>query len=171
VKEVEKIIGKVEHHSIWWDRRKDYDNPPKMYITEIEIKPDVVGYYHLTPTHTDEVGKYIQSARWSWEEIHVVEFKSYIMEDLWKHEYQLSFYSVSSTHVRSSTPFLVLTMKAEMFNKWKEQDYWFRNDCHYIVRENGKKFYGGQDNNGEGKRCVVCRYLQKADATECEKGC
>jgi hypothetical protein len=170
--EKEKIIAKVEHQSIWWDREKNYDNPPPLWVSEIEIEADSSGYYYLKPTHKKDNGKFIANARWSWKEIHVVEFKNYLTGNLvHNHKVQLSFFSVSSNHVRSATPFLVLEMDKSMMEKWREQDYWFRNDVHYLVRENGKKFYGGQDKNGEGKRCIICRNLQRADATECDKGC
>lgn len=168
---MEKIIGKVNYQSIWWNREERYENPPKLYVSEIEIKPDTVGYYYLTPTHTKDNGKHINPARWSWEEIDVVERRSYVMDNVYKHTCQLSFYAVSSNHVRSDTPFLVLEMEKEMLEKWREQDYWFRNDSWYLVRENGKKFYGGQDDGGSGKRCIMCRYLQNPEATVCDKGC
>lgn len=135
---------KVKAQELWWNR----DTDTKVGVTSININGDTVGYYYLYPTTTGE-RTYTYKARW--EEVSILQTGEGV--------YEVAFWAVSSSYVRSDNPFLVLEMTQEQLVQWNKLDVWFREEMWYVVRRKGNKFTKSRGNGADAMRCIQCRYL------------
>lgn len=127
-------------------------------VPTVEIEPDYVGYYYIRAKGNEEP---VTNWRKYWEEMEIVK----VADSL----YHIKLYDMSAPrfNLRSDEPFLVLEMTKDEVCEWHSKDVWFSGEYHYIVRRAGKKIYGAENN----RRCIKCQYLQRNDATECDRGC
>lgn len=147
----EKFTGKVISQDLFYG-----EFGTKVEVPTVTIQPDTSGFYYITP-----IGNTEHTREWlrGWEELEIKKVEDGL--------YHLFFYAVSTQHIRSDEPFLVIEMTMEQVCHWHKNDVWFAEDIHYIVRRKGKKITGTKGR----RRCIKCRYLQNDNATVCDRGC
>lgn len=147
-----KFTGKVISQDIFYDR-----SGKKVEVPEVCFNMEDYVRYHFHPEGNDT---HTRSYITGFEEVEIKKVSDGL--------YHISFHSVSSPRFEIRTDaFLIIEMTKEQICHWHKNDVWFNEEIGYIIRRAGKKIYGKKDS----RRCIKCQYLQRNDATECDRGC
>jgi hypothetical protein len=150
---IKEFTGKVISQELFfnWEGKK-------VDVPTVTLKPDTCGYYYIKAVGNEQE---VRNWRRGWEELEIVK----VADGL----YHLHFYAVSAPRFDIRTDaFMTIEMTKEQVIEWHDNDVWFSEGYHYIIRRAGQKFY---KIGGNQKRCIKCQYLQSPSATECDRGC